>query len=134
MREVYRFSGAASQVLDQKGRVTIPSRCRQDLGTKVVLVYGRTLCVEILPQQVFDRHLDYMTQLDEVKDAKEYDRMRRFLFSAFDAQEVDKQGRVLIPVKMREKLSLGTEIVVAGAGDHLEIWGEAAFTAFMEGA
>ena len=130
---MYRFSGSVQQVLDAKGRATIPSRYRESLGSHIVLMYGRGDCIKILPQSVFDKSLEYMASLDEQHDAEEYDRMRRLLFSAYDEQGVDRQGRVLIPVQMRERLSLDGEIVVTGAGDHLEIWKLDTFEAFMRG-
>ncbi len=53
--------------------------------------------------------------------------MRRFFFAGASEAELDKQGRILVPATLAERVTLGHDVVVAGVYDHLEIWDRAAW-------
>ena len=54
--------------------------------------------------------------------SREARHMRRYLFAATAEAELDKQGRVTLPAGLLAKAELGREVIVAGVGDHLEVW------------
>ena len=58
--------------------------------------------------------------------------MRRYLFSATVEAELDKQGRVTLPAGLMGKADLGREVIVAGAGDYLEVWDRDAWRVQLE--
>ena len=58
--------------------------------------------------------------------------MRRYLFSATDESELDRQGRVTLPATLMAKAELGREVIVAGAGDCLEVWDHDVWRAQLE--
>ncbi len=58
--------------------------------------------------------------------------MQRFFFAGATDEELDRQGRVVIPSALAKHAGLGREVVVAGVYDHLEIWDRAAWRAQMQ--
>ena len=53
--------------------------------------------------------------------------MHRFFFAGASEAKPDKQGRVLVPTTIAKKADIGREVVIAGVGDHLEIWDRVAW-------
>jgi MraZ protein len=113
------FRGESQHALDEKGRVSLPTRVREELGDVVMLGRGTRGQVNVYPQATWDSLVQRLEQADPsfelVRDA------RRLVFAANDC-EIDKQGRILIPPFLRRYAVLDTEVVVLGNKDHVEIW------------
>jgi len=114
------FLGEYDHNLDDKGRLAIPARFRDDLGDGVVITRGFEHCLmgftrarwDLLAQQVSGLSLGQ-------GDARN---IRRLLFSGAADIQLDRQGRILIPQNLREYADLGEQVVVAGLNTHFEIW------------
>ena len=103
--------------LDQKGRVSVPAKYREEMGTSFVVSKGYGNCVCCYPLEQWDGWRKTVQALTVSKM-----RVKRFfLGSAFEV-EVDKQGRIILPLNLREFAGLGTDVVVSGMSDHIEIW------------
>ncbi|MFD0705168.1 division/cell wall cluster transcriptional repressor MraZ [Alloscardovia venturai] len=112
--------GTYTPKIDAKGRVAIPAKMRDVLGSGCVMARGQERCVYVLPNDEFRRIAQQIqhTSLSN-KAARNY--LRVFLSGAVDA-EPDKQGRVMVPSMLRTYAHLDDDIVLIGVGTRAEIW------------
>ena len=114
------FQGEFDQSVDDKGRVIIPAKIRSSLGERFYMTKGLGNCIFVYTENAYKDLSDTLQsqrQLDEHAM-----RLQRF-FTATEAQ-VDGQGRVTIPAKLREwaKVSEQEDVVIVGTGIRIEIW------------
>lgn len=116
------FMGEHRHQIDQKGRMIIPAKFREELGESFVLTRG-------LDQCLFGYPLDEWRQLEKKlkalpftkKDARKF---TRFFFSGATECELDRQGRVNIPQPLRNYARLEKACVVIGVSNRIEVWSE----------
>lgn len=123
------FMGEYHQKLDDKGRLTIPSKLRYDLGEDFIVTRGLDKCLFIYKKEVWDKLINKYEQLPNVKEARNF---MRFFLSGAIAQEFDKQGRINISAPLIKYSSLEKECVIIGVGNHLEIWSESNWNKFTD--
>ncbi len=124
------FVGEYVYSIDEKGRVTIPSRLRHAFGTGIVLTVGLDRCLWGFTREGWDR---FSAKLDELPQGLADARtLKRFLFSQAAEGTLDRQGRVLIPENLRRFADLDGEAVIVGVGDRIEIWSPEAWQTFKE--
>ena len=117
--------GEHDHALDDKNRLTLPARQRDQLGDRVVVTRGLDGCLYVYAAAEWAKLAERVGTLDPL--SREARTMQRFFFaSALDA-ELDKQGRIVIPAGLLESAGIGREVTVAGIYDHLEIWDRAAW-------
>jgi MraZ protein len=118
--------GEYEHTLDDKNRLTLPSRFRGAFAEGIVVTRGMDGCLFAYTGDDWARLVDSrLAALDPL--SKEGRRMQRFFFSGAAETDLDKQGRVMLPAALIEHAKLGREVVVAGVNDHLEIWDRAAW-------
>ena len=120
------FLGSFLHQLDPKGRVSLPALFRRGReGESFVLIRTQPDALSLYPD---DAWAEVQAELREMSK-RQPDLRNQVLRVTAGAVEVvpDKQGRILIPEKMRESISLGTEALVVGAINHIEIWDPARF-------
>jgi MraZ protein len=126
------FLGTHSPKLDEKGRLFLPAKYREELARGVVLTKGQERCVSVWPVAEFERATEELkttqASLVTAKAARDYNRI---LFSGASDEMPDKQGRVTIPQQLRDYAGLERDCVVIGANTRLEIWDEASWTAYL---
>lgn len=114
------FRGTYEHTLDDRGRVAIPARYRAEFAAGAVLTLGQEGCIEVYTADGFidmsDRVAAEPATTPEGRRAR-----RRFDARSFDT-ELDRQGRVLVPVRFREVVGLDGPVVIAGRRECLEIW------------
>ncbi len=114
------FLGEYTHTLDDKGRLTLPARWREELGDEVVITRGLDPCLFVFPKSKFEVIAREYDQLGLGKsDARA---LSRFLFAKATSDALDKQGRIIIPQSLREFASINGEAVIAGANNRIEIW------------
>lgn len=123
------FMGEYHQKLDDKGRLTIPSKLRYDLGEEFIVTRGLDKCLFVYKKEVWDKLINKYEQLPNVKEARNF---MRFFLSGAIAQEFDKQGRINISAPLIKYSSLEKECVIIGVGNHLEIWSESNWNKFTD--
>ena len=117
------FMGEYSHSIDEKGRLIIPSKFRFELGETFVLTRGLDGCLCIYPQAEWNTLESKLRELPLTnKNAR---KITRFLVSSAAACELDKQGRILVPVALREYAGLDKDVVVTGNIERIEIWDKA---------
>jgi MraZ protein len=116
------FLGQFYHNLDDKGRLTVPSRFREELATGCAYVMqGFEKNLMVLPEGTFSVVSHRIQKLSMTDPTARM--LRRLLFSTADRVEMDKSGRILLPQFLRQSASLDTGVVVVGSGDFFEIWG-----------
>lgn len=124
------FLGTHSPRLDEKGRLILPAKFREELSGGLVLTRGQERCLYVFSQAEFENVHEQMRQAPiSSKQARDY--IRVFLSGASD-EVPDKQGRVTIPASLREYAGLGKELAVIGAGSRAEIWDAAAWAEYLQ--
>lgn len=114
------FFGSYEYNVDEKGRVNIPPKFRNDIGDKLYLIKGYEGCISLYKEQDFQRYITNIQNLPYEK-AKVRQHARILLQSVVELS-IDKAGRVLIPTKTLKEYEIGRNVLVLGALDHLEIW------------
>ena len=112
--------GEYEHTIDAKGRLSMPSKLRRDMGEAFIVTKGLDGCLFAFSQ---DEWKNFETKLKALplsdKNARNF--VRFFLAGATEC-EIDKQGRFLIPGNLREAAKLEKEAVIIGVGTSLEIW------------
>lgn len=123
------FLGTYEPRLDDKGRLILPAKFRDQLANGLVVTRGQEHCLYVFPMAEFENVLDRLRQAPMTsKEARTYTRM--FLSGAND-QIPDKQGRVTIPAALREYAGLSKDLAVIGSGSHVEIWDMGAWNSYL---
>jgi len=114
------FYGEYEHSVDDKKRLTMPARFRDDLAAGVVLARGIERNIDVYPRASWDANVARIAELDSLnREARE---MKRFVFAGTAVAEVDKQGRVVVPPDLARHAGLGKDVAVVGVHDHIEIW------------
>jgi MraZ protein len=113
--------GEYEHTLDDKNRLTLPAKFRHVFAEGIVVTRGMDGCLFAYTPP--DWQTLVQTRLAKLNPlSKEGRRMQRFFYAGAAETELDKQGRVGLPVHLLQHASLGRDVVVAGVHDHLEIW------------
>ncbi|MBO0894984.1 MULTISPECIES: division/cell wall cluster transcriptional repressor MraZ [Arthrobacter] len=124
------FLGTHSPRLDEKGRLILPAKFREELAGGLVLTRGQERCIYVFSQKEFERVHEQMREAPlSSRQARDY--IRVFLSGASD-EVPDKQGRITIPPALRAYAGLGRELAVIGAGTRAEIWDATAWQTYLE--
>lgn len=124
------FLGTFSPKLDDKGRVILPSKFREELGEGLVITRGQERCLYVFSEDEFGELHDRVRQAP-ITSKQTRDFMRVFLSGAH-AEVPDKQHRVTIPAALRQYANLDRELVVIGAGSRAEIWDAKSWQHYLE--
>lgn len=124
------FIGEYQHTIDNKGRVIMPSKFREDLGSNFIMTKGLDNCLFVYPieeWQVLEEKLRSLPLTN--RDARAF---VRFFFAGATECILDKQGRVLIPGNLREHAKLIKDAVIIGVAARIEIWSKEEWTAYNE--
>ena len=114
------FLGEYEYKIDAKGRVPIPPRFRSRFGEGIVLARDPDRCIIACPPSLWAEITDSFSALPFTRSKER--RIGRFIFGNAFNLELDEQGRVLLPAKLREYAGIKESAVVVGANKYLEIW------------
>lgn len=128
--EVGMFLGTHQPKLDDKGRLILPAKFRDQLANGLVITRGQERCLYVFPAAQFQQMYQELSQAPITsKQARDY--IRVMLSGATD-EVPDKQGRVIIPAALREYAGLGKELSVIGVGNRAEIWDAKAWQDYLD--
>jgi MraZ protein len=123
------FLGTHSPRLDDKGRLILPAKFREQMEKGVVVTRGQERCLYVFPATEFERLAGQLRQAPVTsKQARDY--LRVFLSGASD-EIPDKQGRITLPPALRSYAGLDRDCAVIGAGERVEIWDAGAWEAYL---
>ena len=115
-----RFYGEFRHILDPKFRMFLPATMRDKLAGDIVLTRGIDCCVAVYPMEAWEVYTAKLDRLEEINARK----IVRYIYSSATETQLDAQGRVFVPESLRTYACLEKNIVVVGAGNHVEIWNE----------
>lgn len=122
--------GEYQHALDDKGRLTIPSKFRNEIGDRFVITKGLDNCLFAYPQKEWATLENKLSTLPLTRsDARAF---VRFFFSGAVEGELDKQGRVLIPNNLREYAQIDRDVVIIGVMNRFEIWAKNLWEAYRQ--
>ncbi len=114
------FFGEFEYKIDEKGRTSVPPKFRGPLREGVVLAPGLEKCIAAYPISEWKRLAETMASAS-MSPAK-LRRLSRAMFGTAFSQEIDRQGRIALPVSLRGYAGIGDEVVVAGVNNYFELW------------
>lgn len=117
--------GESNHSLDAKGRLIIPIRFRQNLGSNFVLCFGMDHNLEAYPEEEWVKFAEKLSSLP--KSNAQARRLRDFYEGSATICEMDSQYRIVIPQKLREYAGIDREVVMVGHTDTVAIWDKAAW-------
>ncbi|MGZ6394959.1 MAG: division/cell wall cluster transcriptional repressor MraZ [Pseudobdellovibrionaceae bacterium] len=114
------FMGEYHHSIDNKGRMIVPSKFRDDLGEMFIITRGLDQCLFGYPLSEWSLIEEKLKGLPLTKkDARAF---TRFFFSGATESELDKQGRINIPAPLLTYAKLEKECVILGVSNRIEIW------------
>lgn len=124
----YMLMGEYHHTIDSKGRLTLPSKIRYDLGEDFIITRGLDQCLFIYPKKEWEIIIDKYRQLPNTKEARNF---MRFFLSGANTCELDKQGRINIQMTLLTYAKIEKECIIIGVNDHLEIWAKEEWDRFV---
>lgn len=114
------FTGEYVHSFDEKGRVIIPSKFRNELGETFYIGKGLDKCLFVYPIETW---VEFVGKLRNLSTFNKQERffLRQFV-SGFSECSFDKQGRILVPPTLIEFSGLNNEASIIGVIDRIEIW------------
>ncbi len=124
------FMGEYHHSIDEKGRLIIPSKFREELGESFIVTRGLDGCLFVYPMHEWNQIVAKLKNLPFTKkDARSF---MRFFLSGATVCGFDKQGRVNIASPLINYAGLNKDCIVIGVNDRLEIWSEENWNKFFE--
>ncbi|MFC2073047.1 division/cell wall cluster transcriptional repressor MraZ [Chloroflexota bacterium] len=114
------FLGEFEYKIDEKGRVPVPPRFRGQLKEGVVLTTGIEQCITVYSLAEWNKVAATLTT-GSIERSKLRKLNRAVFANAFNLN-IDKQGRIALPIPLREYAGIEDELVIAGANTYLELW------------
>lgn len=122
--------GEYNHNLDEKGRIIIPSKFREEIGEKIILTRGLDGCLFIYSLSNWEKIVSKLNTLPFTKkDARIFN---RFFMSGATVCDFDKQGRINLPSSLISYANLKKECTIIGVNDRLEIWTTDKFDSLIE--
>ncbi len=124
------FIGEFQHSVDGKGRLIVPSKFREGLGDNFIVTKGLDKCLFVYPMNQWSEMVDKLKALPvTAPNARAF---VRFFFSGAADCEIDKQGRILLPVNLREHAKIDKDVLLVGVSTRVEIWDKAAWEKYTD--
>ncbi len=123
------FLGEYEHTIDAKGRMAVPAKFRTQMDRGAVISKGMGTCLSVYTMERWEQ------KSDELVAGKSSDELRDFerrIYPSASEVELDAQGRIVIPAKLRTYANLEADVTVAGVRDHFEIWDRTAWQTYQE--
>lgn len=123
------FLGEYDHTIDAKGRLAVPARFRMLLESGAVIGKGMGGCISIYTLERWNQKSEEQAA---GKTEEQLRRLDRRIFPSANIVDMDGQGRMVIPVKLRAYAKLESEVTIVGVRDHIEIWDSASWQAYQQ--
>ncbi|MBU2229473.1 division/cell wall cluster transcriptional repressor MraZ [Patescibacteria group bacterium] len=125
------FIGEYQHAVDDKGRLAIPIKFRNDLAKGAVVTRGLDNCLFLYSKEEWEKMAEKLAKLPVSKSNSRA--FSRLMFAGAMDVEIDKQGRVVIPDYLRKFATISKKVVVAGLYNRIEIWNEENWEKYKQG-
>ena len=115
--------------IDDKGRLVVPTKFREELGSEFIITRGIEKCLSVYSLEEWEKLVSKLNTLPFTKKVTRT--FTRFFYSGATACVFDKSGRMSITSPLVSYAGLDKECIIIGVNDHLEIWDSKAFNEFM---
>lgn len=119
------FAGEYEHRIDPQGRVAIPSRFKIAFIDGIVLSRAYDNCVVCYTPEEWERVASDISQQPNTSESAR--KLARLTFSGAYVGTLDRNGRVVVPIQLREYAGLGEDVIIVGTGRFIEIWSAAAW-------
>ena len=123
------FTGEYHHALDSKGRLIVPARFRDILGSQFKIGVSLDNCLSVYSNEGFEAFYEKLSSLP-ANSPKHRKLVRYFMSGTFDV-ELDAQGRILLPQKLRQAAGIEKNVVFIGTGSKAELWSEEKYNEYM---
>ena len=121
------MTGEYQHALDNKGRIFIPARLREELGQAVFVTLSMDRCLSVYSKENWDLLTEKVNALPYVRQRK-----MRPLFAYAVRCDLDAQGRILLPQNLRDWAGLVKNVTVVGCDNLAEVWDSDSWHAVFE--
>ncbi len=122
--------GEFTHSIDDKKRVSLPSKFRKELGEKVIVTHGLDNCLFLYPLNEWEKIAKKLSELSiGQSDSRSFN---RFMLAGAAEVDVDSIGRILIPENLRNFAELKSKIVFTGVHNRIELWNEKAWAEYKK--
>lgn len=115
------FFGTHNHTIDEKNRISIPAKFRPALQDPFIIGRGLDGCLFIYTQTQWNKLEEKIDSLPDFSNAASREFKRVFFSGASDAV-LDKQGRVILPVHLKEYAGITKNVTIIGVSTHIELW------------
>ena len=124
------FLGEYTHTIDDKGRITIPAKFREELEGGLVVTIGFDRNLMVFPMEQWEELAERITARPLGDNSVRA--LRRRVFSSASDLTPDRQGRIIVPQYLRDFADIENEVVIAGLYDYIEMWSAKAWLAVRE--
>jgi MraZ protein len=114
------FLGEYEYKVDSKGRLPLPPKFRQELGTELILTRGAEKCIILYP--VAEWHKLAETLASRNVTPSKLRKLNRYMFGSAFSLTLDGQGRIMLPSPLRGHAEIGDVATIVGANNCIELW------------
>ena len=123
------FLGEYEHTIDAKARLAVPAKFRAQINHGAVLSKGMGTCLSVYTIELWERKSNELASGMSSEQLRDFERR---IYPSASEVELDAQGRMVIPAKLRVYAGLESEVTVVGVRDHFEIWDRATWQAYQE--
>ncbi len=124
--------GEFRHTIDDKNRLSLPSKFRKEMGKHVVVTPGLDSCLFIFTMKQWEKISGHLSAGESSLLQADNRGFNRFLLGGAVEAEIDAVGRMLLPEHLRERAKLKSKVVFIGVGDRAELWDEGTWNAYRE--
>jgi MraZ protein len=126
------LTGESKATLDEKGRISLPSRLRNILGSsRLQLTKGLERCVWVFPAEQWEIFSEELMNSENL-NMEQLNWVQHRFIAPSQPEEIDKAGRIALPQNIREYGNLDKDCIIAGTGKRIEIWSIDEYKAYYE--
>ncbi len=130
------FYGEYQFVMDQKNRVFIPAKFRDELKKEkakhFMITIGLDGCLYIFPPSSWNELMKNNMEIFKSENKEEERAFKRFFFSNASEAEIDEQGRILISNSHKNYAAITRDVIIIGAGNKIELWSKEKWLEYSE--
>ena len=126
------FLGTYTHNIDDKNRLTLPSKIATELSKTVVVSRGFDSCLELRTLEEFKKYSEVLNSYSSNK--KETRMFVRAILPNASKITIDNAKRILIPANLLQQANIKNEVTIIGVGNKIEIWDSDTYAAYKEKA
>lgn len=124
--------GEFRHTIDDKNRLSLPSKFRKEMGKNVVVTPGLDSCLFIFTMKQWEKISGHLSAGESSILQADNRGFNRFLLGGAVEVEIDAVGRMLLPEHLRERAKLKSKVVFIGVGDRAELWDESTWNSYRK--